>query len=73
MEAELQAELDQTEPADVGALQGVLSSWQTKLASSHFLVLLIKRKLLAALKLITTPERETLTREQILSDLDQNN
>ena len=73
MEAELQAELDQTEPADVGALQKVLSSWQTKLASSHFLVLLIKRKLLAALKLITTPERETLTREQILSDLDQNN
>ena len=73
MEAELQAELDQTEPADVGALQRVLSSWQTKLASSHFLVLLIKRKLLAALKLITTPEREILTREQILSDLDQNN
>ena len=73
MEAELQAQLDLTESADVEALQQLLDCWLSRLSSSHFLVLLIKRKLLAALKLIATPERETLTREQILSDLDQNN
>ena len=73
MEAELQDQLDRTEAADVEALQELLDHWLTRLHSSHFLVLLVKRKLLAALKLITTPERETLTREQILSDSDQNN
>ena len=64
MEADLQAQLDHTEGADVEALQQLLDSWLTKLHPSHFLILLIKRKLLAALKLITRPERETLTRNK---------
>ena len=73
METNLQAQLDQIEGEDVEGLQQLLDDWLSKLHTSHFLILLVKRKLLAALKLITTPERETLTREQILSDLDQNN
>ena len=63
MEADLQAQLDHTEGAEVEALQQVLDCWLTQLHPSHFLILLVKRKLLAALKL----------REQFLSDLEKNN
>ena len=68
MEASLEVELEQCDSKDVEALQRLLEKWLRKFHPQHFLILLLKRKLLAALKLITSTERETLTRETIPYD-----
>ena len=64
MEQLLETEIEEVDGKDVEALQRMIDKWQEKLHPQHFLILLLKRKLLAALKLITASERETLTREK---------
>ena len=64
MESRLEDEMDQCDGKDAQALQQMIDKWLEKFHPQHFLILLLKRKLLAALKLITSTERETLTREK---------
>jgi hypothetical protein len=59
----LEAELEGIDEANVEVLQILILNWLQVLHPQHYLVLLLKRKLLAALKLMTTsnPPRALLT------------
>ena len=50
METELEEEMEASDCSDLGVIQGLVNKWTRRLHSQHFLVLLLKRKLLAALK-----------------------
>merc|ERR1712110_403597 len=46
----LEEEMEASDCSDLGVIQGLVNKWTRRLHSQHFLVLLLKRKLLAALK-----------------------
>ena len=50
METDLETEMEASDCSDLRVIQDLVSKWSQRLHGQHFLVLLLKRKLLAALK-----------------------
>ena len=50
METKLEEEMEASDCSDLQVIQGLVNRWSKHLHSQHFLMLLLKRKLLAALK-----------------------
>ena len=73
METELEMMIEICDGSDEDMVQSLLDTWSTKFHPNHYLILLLKRKLLSVLKLkITTePDRDLLTRLNIklISDI----
>ena len=51
LETELEKLMDEVDSTNVAAIEKLVCDWSKKLHPQHFLVLLLKRKLVAALKL----------------------
>ena len=64
METELEMMIEICDGADEDMVQSLLDTWSSKFHSNHYLILLLKRKLLSVLKLkmTTEPDRDLLTR-----------
>ena len=64
METELEMMIEMCDGSDMDMVQSLLDTWSAKFHPNHYLILLLKRKLLSVLKLkmTTEPDRDILTR-----------